>query len=108
MKFIQCFLFATLSALSGCNSADENWITVVVYPVAGRCAIKQGEQEQAVDCKQIATQLRDVMKLSADRQIDVSLSGSEEVSKEDRSVDVIAELIRKAGYRNVRAVRFGL
>jgi hypothetical protein len=99
-------LLATIVA--ACNVNQELPLNVVVYPSQQRCTVKQGEKEDAVDCAQLGVQLRDVLKISLERQIDVSLTGSENVSKDDKSIDRIAEVIRAAGFKDVRTYRFGM
>jgi hypothetical protein len=93
---------------AACDVSQQLPVTVVVYPSTARCTVIQNDQEQPVQCAQLGVHLRDVLKIAADRQIDVSLPGSEAVTKEDKSIDLIADRIRAAGYSNVRSVRFGL
>ncbi len=101
-------IFTIVIAITGCNLEQEKPITVVVYPVAKRCAISQQDKEQDVDCTQLGTYLRETLKISASRQINVSLSGSDPTPKDDKTIDRIAEQIRATGYKDVRAYRFGL
>ena len=98
----------TVALLAACNVNQETPVTVVVYPSQQRCTVKQGEQETPVDCAQLGTHLRDALKISLARQIDVSFSGSEDVSKDDKSIDRIAEVIRAAGFKDVQTWRFGM
>lgn len=99
-----------IAMLAACdvNMNQEAPFTVVVYPVAKRCTVKPTEQEVEVDCMQVGVYLRDTLKINPARQVDVSLSGSDNVPKEDQSVDKVAELIRAAGFKDVRTWRFGL
>jgi hypothetical protein len=111
MKNIPSFIvIAVASLVTGCGVNQEVPLTVVVYPIAKRCAVKPATQdpEQRVECMQLGTYLRDTLRINAARQINVSLSGSDNVPKEDPSIDHVAELIRAAGFKDVRAYRFGL
>ena len=90
--------------MTACNVERYEPINVAVYPSTQSCAIK----EQSMDCKQLANYLRDTLKAANDRDITVSFAGSENVSKDDKSIDRVAELIREAGYTNVKAYRFDL
>jgi biopolymer transport protein ExbD len=98
------FRMFLLLSLSGCHVDQSPPLTITVYPSAQRCVIK----DQPVECKELGNYLRDTLKVRSTRQIDVSLSGSDTVPKDDRSIDRIAELIRAAGYEDVRTWRFGL
>lgn len=98
---------AALIAVAGCQPPSEATVTIAVYPAAGRCAIWREQGELAVPCEQLVAYLRDTLKASNERDIAVSLTGADDVSKEDRSVDAIAEQLRTAGFKHVRAVRFG-
>ncbi len=95
------FVMMTLAA---CNLEHDTPVSVVVYPTIKRCAIK----EQPVDCGQLGIYLRDTLKIDANRRVDVSVAGTDPISKDDKSIDRIADLIRAAGYKDVRALRFGL
>jgi hypothetical protein len=111
MKYIlSLIVIAVASLVTGCGVNQEVPLTVVVYPITKRCTVKPAVQdpEQQVDCMQLGTYLRDILKINATRQINVSLSGSDNVPKEDPSIDRVAELIRAAGFKDVRAYRFGL
>ena len=95
---------ATAAALaaSGCDGSQQEPITVAVYARAGRCTVK----EQDVPCNEVAAHLKDTLKIALGREIDVSLTGGEDVPKEDKSIDLIAESIRALGYKDVRTWRF--
>jgi hypothetical protein len=95
-------------AVTGCGVNQEKALSVVVYPSVKRCTVVQQEKEQAVECTQLGVYLRDTLKISAGRRINVSFSGSDSVPKEDSSIDRVAELIRASGFTDVRAYRFGL
>lgn len=91
-------------SLAACNAEQEAAITVVVYPTVKRCAIK----EQPVECAQLGAYLHDTLKIDVNRRVYVSVAGTDPISKEDTSIDRIAALIRVSGYKDVRALRFGL
>jgi hypothetical protein len=90
--------------LSACNTEQYEPIYVAVYVGTKSCAIK----DVPLDCKQLPEYLRDTLKVKPDREITVSTTGTEEVSKEDQTIDRIAEYIRANGFSNVKAVRFQL
>jgi hypothetical protein len=94
--------------VAACDVNQEMPLTVVVYPIVKKCAIKQQEKEQEVECAKLGTYLHETLKVSANRQINVSLTGTDPVSKDDKSIDNVAELIRTAGYKDVRTWRFGM
>jgi hypothetical protein len=100
--------FAAAIAVTACGINQEMPISVVVYPAVKRCTVVQQEKEQEVECMQLGVYLRDTVKVNAERQINVSFSGSDSVPKEDPSIDRVAELIRASGFKDVRAYRFGL
>jgi hypothetical protein len=111
MRVLLSILIALcVTSLVACdvNMNQEMHFTVVVYPIDKRCTVKPTEQEVEVDCMQLGVYLRDTLKINPARQIDVSLSGSTDVPKEDQSIDKVAELIRAAGFKDVRTWRFGL
>ncbi len=107
MNYLRLLFITYVVSLCGCDLQPPP-VTVVVYPSSGRCAVMQDDKEQPVECGQVGQHLRDVLKIAANRQIDVSLPGIETVSKEDHSIDLIAERIRALGYQDVRTSRFGL
>jgi len=90
--------------MAACNITSETSVTVVVYPTLKRCAIK----EQPVECTQLGTYLHETLKIDTNQRVYVSVAGTDPTSKEDTSIDRIAELIRASGYKDVRALRFGL
>jgi hypothetical protein len=92
---------------TSCGVNQETPLSVVVYPAVKRCTVVQAEKELEVECTQLGAYLRDTLKISVGRQINVSFSGAESVPKEDTSIDRIAEVIRAAGFKDVRAYRFG-
>jgi hypothetical protein len=94
-----CFL-----TLAACNAERFEPVHIAVYPSTMSCAIK----DTPLDCSQLPDYLANTLKVTANREITVSFAGTEEVPKEDKSIDRIAELIRKAGYKNVNVYRFGL
>lgn len=94
-------------AVAACKPAPDDTLIVVVYPLAGRCAIWKEAGEEPVDCRKVGEHLRDVLKVQPDRDISISLTGGEDVPKEDRSIDLIAERVRAAGFTKVRTARFG-
>ena len=91
---------------AACNVNQELPLNVVVYPKVKRCTVVQQEKEQEIECTQLGTYLRDTLKINAARQINVSFSGTDNVPKEDQSIDRVAELIRASGFKDVRAFRF--
>jgi hypothetical protein len=93
---------AGVGLLAACNAEQYEPINIAVYPSVKVCAI----EEQPLDCAKTAVYLRDTLKASAGREITVSYAGTETVEKGDTSVEQIAELIKAAGYKNVRAVRY--
>jgi biopolymer transport protein ExbD len=97
-------LLAGAIFLAACNTEQYEPIYVAVYVSTKSCAIK----EVPLDCQQLPQYLKETLKAKPDRVITVSLAGTEEVKKEDETVDRVAELIRSAGFTDVRAVRFGL
>jgi hypothetical protein len=88
--------------LSACNTEQYEPIHIAVYPSTKSCAVK----EVPLDCKQLPQYLKETLKVKLDRVIVVSYAGTEEVTKEDPAIDRIAELIRSAGFTDVKAVRF--
>ena len=98
----------TATLIVACDVNQELPITVVVYPSEKRCTVKQDEKETPVDCAQLGAYLRDTLKIASKRQVDVSTSASENVPKEDQSIDRIAEVIRASGFTDVRVWRFGM
>jgi len=93
---------AGLATLAACDTSQYEPINIAVYPSVKRCAIK----ETPLDCQKLAAYLRDTLKARAGRDITVSYAGTETVEKGDTSVDQIADLLKAAGYTNVRAVRY--
>jgi hypothetical protein len=98
-KFI--FLIGSL-ALAACNTEQYEPIHIAVYVSTKSCAIK----EVPLACEQLPQYLKETLKVKPDREITVSVAGTEDVSKEDKTIDRIAELIRAAGFTDVKAVRF--
>ncbi len=108
MKNIRLTIIAVAAfSVAACNVNQELPLTVVVYPTVKRCTVVQQDKEQEVDCAQLGVYLWDTLKINVERQINVSFSGSDAVSKEDKSIDRVAELIRASGFKDVRAFRFG-
>jgi len=100
-------VIAAVMIAAACGVNQEVPLLVVVYPAVKRCTVVQQEKEQEVECTQLGVYLRDTLKINVARQINVSFSGSDSVSKEDASIDRVAELIRASGFKDVRAYRFG-
>ena len=98
------FCFAVVAGNSACNTEQYQPINIAVYPSTMSCAIK----EQPLDCTKLPEYLRDTLKAAPNREITVSYAGTEMPKPEDKSVDRIGELIRKAGYTDVKVVRFDL
>ena len=103
IRIVLCGGFAA-AALSACNTERYEPINIAVYPSTMSCAIK----DQGLDCTKLPEYLRDTLKATVNREITVSYAGSETVAREDKSVERIADLIRKIGYTNVRVIRFDL
>jgi len=97
------FIGLMLCVLAGCKMAEQESITVAVYPSTQTCAIK----EHAVDCAQVGIYLHDTLKIKPDQQVIISFTGSDPGSKDDPILDRIADQVRVAGYRDVRTARFG-
>jgi hypothetical protein len=110
MLKLPAFLLCLMLGTAACKPLPSSTVIVVVHPAQGRCGIwsEDKEQEQPVDCRQLGSYLRDTLKVSADRDISVSLTGAEDVPKEDTSIDIIAAQIRTAGYKKVRTARFAM
>jgi len=92
-----------LCSLTACKIDEQEAVTVVVYRSTQQCTVK----EKPVDCAQVGTYLRDTLKLKPERQIAVSFTGSDPGSKEDPILDTVASIVRAAGFKDVRAIRFG-
>ena len=102
---VRSYLIASfILTAAGCNTEQYEPINIAVYPSTMSCAVK----DVPLDCTQLGAYLRDTLKVTVNREITVSFAGSEVVKPEDKSVERIADVIRKAGYTNVRVVRFGL
>ena len=105
MKRIGPFIALLAPAVfAGCNAEQYEPINVAVYPSTMSCAI----EDKPLDCTQLGIYIRDTLKAAPDREITVSFAGTEKTSPDDKSVDRIAEVIRKAGFTNVRVIRFDL
>jgi 5-deoxy-D-glucuronate isomerase len=99
----QTLLIGTLF-LSACNTEQYEPIHIAVYVSTKSCSIK----EVPLDCQQLPQYLKETLKVKPDREITVSVTGTEDVSKEDQTIDRIAEYIRANGFTDVKAVRFQL
>ena len=99
-----CVPAALIILLSGCDVSKFEPVTVAVYPSTQKCSI----QEQPVDCEQVGTYLRDTLKISLEREIDVSYTGADQPNKNDVMVDQVANVVRAAGFKNVLAARFDI
>ena len=97
------FILST-ATLAACNAEQYEPIFVAVYPSTKACTIK----DVPVHCDTIGQYLRDKLKVGASREIVVSFAGSETIAKDDTSIDQIAELIKKSGYKNARAARYDM
>lgn len=97
------FIGLTLCASVGCEVAEQESITVAVYPTAQGCVVK----EQPVDCRRVGVYLRDTLKIKFDRQVMVSFTGSDPGSKDAPLLDRIAAEVRAVGFKDVRTARFG-
>ncbi len=103
MRAISIVIVAAV-ALTACDAEQFRPINIAVYPSHKMCAIK----DTPIACEKLTVYLHDVLKASKTREITVSYAGTETVEKGDTSIEQIAELIRTAGYTNVRAVRFDM
>jgi hypothetical protein len=90
--------------LAACNTEQYETIYVAVYPSTKSCAIK----DKPLDCGKIGEYLRDALKATANREIAISYVGTETAPQGDTSLEQIADLIKKVGYRNVRVVRYDM
>jgi hypothetical protein len=97
------FAFAVTN-LAACNLEDQGMVTVAVYPTTKRCTIKEIE----VDCAQVGEYLRDTLKIAPERQIAVSFTGMDPGSEDDKSIDRIADVVRAAGFKDVRTPRIDM
>lgn len=97
-----------ISAISllaaACDTEQYQPIHIAVYPSTTSCTIK----EHSLQCSQLGVYLRETLKVDSTHEITVSFGGSEKVARDDKSIDRIAEVIRKAGYTNVKTVRFDM
>lgn len=91
-----------LCVLSGCKEPEPDYTTVAVYPTTQQC----GVNEQMMVCAEVGTYLRDTLKIKPERQVIVSSVGSDPLSKEDASLNVIAAKIRESGFKDVRTANF--
>ena len=109
MKNLRSVIIAAAAFVAtACGVNQESPVTVVVYPISQRCAVKIQDKGEEVECIQLGTHLRDTLKIGANRQIDVSLTGADPTSKDDKTIDRVAELIRASGFKDVRVWRFGM
>jgi hypothetical protein len=93
-----------VAAVAACNTEQYQPINIAVYPSTMSCAIK----EQSLDCTKLPEYLVETVKATANREITVSYAGTEKPTANDKSIERIAELIRKAGYTDVKVIRFDL
>ncbi|HVY22441.1 MAG TPA: hypothetical protein VG962_03735 [Steroidobacteraceae bacterium] len=91
--------------LAGCDMSRYEPVTVAVYPSTHSCSINNNK----LDCETVGAYLRDTMKVSLKRHIDVSYTGADPpATKDDPMVDQVANTVRAAGYKDVNAARFDL
>jgi len=100
-------LIASTSTFLGCNAANQVPVTVAVYPGAQNCTVKLDDVEQPVACAAMGKHLLEQLKIPVERQIDVSMFRMEK-SHNEKDIDAVAEVIRAAGYKDVKVWRFGL
>jgi hypothetical protein len=90
--------------LYACNTEQYQPINIAVYPSTRSCTIK----DYVLDCSTLPEYLVNTVKAHAGREITVSYAGTEKPSPEDKSLERIAELIQKAGFKDVKVIRFDM
>ena len=104
-RFI-CLAAGALIVL-GCDVSSHTPVTIAVYPGAENCTAKINDAEQPVRCAELGKHLRDVAKVKSNRQIDVSMFRLDK-SHDPKDIDKVAEIIRAAGFTDVKVWRFGM
>jgi hypothetical protein len=95
-------LVPVLLVLAACKQPEPDHTTVAVYPSTQQCGI----DEQMMTCDKAAAYLHDTLKLKPDHQVIVSSVGIDPLSKEDQSLEKIADTITAVGFKDVRTARF--